>query len=238
MRRQKSTRRLNLTWIKTLVLIILPLWGIVFIHERLFKTSNLSCNLDSTPCSTEVSKLLSPYRGQLLYRLDTSQFTKSLNQQFPNLSVSNIELFVPGTMKVVLTHTPIVAAITDSSQSKTLFITSEYRLIDKSVGAPQLPFIVDPDLIDKPVGTTLTTAKDQTVLHLYQQLQQKQIKFTKLIIPSSTTAQVQLTSSLTLYLSLDGDLESQLNNAVLILNHLSGNETAIDLRYTKPVVRY
>lgn len=240
--RKTSKKFFNIS--KIILSVIFLIAGIFIIYYifngEYFKINDINCQENGFPCSNIL--VLSEINGKNIFLLDIDDLKRKIRNDFPFFETIDISKKLPDKIIIKLISSLPQTALTKNQHS--WYLVNEQGLLYKQIfQKPQnLPEII----IAKPdyplyIGLRLNDNKILTAISLANGLKQNMIPFKQVIFDNTANISVKLFEPVVASFSAEKSISWQLDSLQFILRQskIEGKlPVGIDLRFSKPVVRY
>lgn len=225
----------------SIVILIIGIYGIYGIFSGdYFKINNINCQENGFPCSNIL--VSSEINGKNIFLLDINDLKRKIKNDFPFFQTIDISKKLPDKIIIKLISSLPQTALTKNQHS--WYLVNEQGLLYKQIfQKPQnLPEIII-EKSDYPlyIGLRLNDNKILTAISLANEMKQNMIPFKQVIFDSTASISVKLFEPIIASFSAEKSIFSQLDSLQFILRQskIEGKlPVMIDLRFSKPVVRY
>lgn len=224
-----------------LTILLLIVGFFLFFKSDFFKVKEIDCQKDNFPC--QKGSFLNEIRGQNIFLINTASLIKKIEEE--TLSTKDIKIKKQLPAKIILeiiSREPLVAL---TLEKKAWFLIDEDGVVyNKIFTEPKdIPIIVISKELEiyVYVGQKISDDALIKVVSLVKELKRAFISFDYIILADKELVNVYLTGSITATFSTKKLISSQVDSLQFILRQskIEGKiPEAIDLRFTKPVLKY
>lgn len=222
----------------TRIIVVVTLLGVLvtFSQSRFFDITNFTCKSQYGPCTAEEISSLEKFKGGNMVMFNTKPVVDKLKHDFMNRKVVVQKVF-PNTIIVTLEKRKAVVAFATLSGDG-YFLLDRDGVVVEFVKTTNLPYISAPELPGLVVGHEAEDKFRRAASITYLVFRSQGVKQVKL---ENSTIVAQLQSGLRVIFPLEGDPQVLMGALQLILARsrmMDKLPKEIDLRYSKPVLRY